>query len=119
MTTEHTNLKNLLCKAAAPGTILFPYANGLFRTIQGNPITLGVPGVLDLIGYTMVLITPAMVGKSLPVFTAIDAKVGKDRVRQTQADFIAASLKNNCLAGAVKSIVEMKNILNKRLDRDQ
>lgn len=116
MSEAHTNLVRTLRKAAAPGTILFPYANGLYKTLQGNPITLGVPGVLDLIGYTMMTVTQEMVGKSLPIFTAIDAKVGKDITRQTQKDFIAAITAAGGIIGVAKSIEDLQIILKKRLD---
>lgn len=55
------------------GSVVVPFARpialGLARP-NGDPVV----GAYDLIGYTRVTITPDMVGRTLPVFTAIDAK---------------------------------------------
>jgi hypothetical protein len=45
------------------------------------------PGSLDLIGWVTITITPDMVGQKIAVFTAGDAKVGRDKLSDLQANF--------------------------------
>lgn len=58
-------------------------------------------GVLDLIGWT---------GPGC-VFTTIDAKVGRDRVRPEQQDFIDLVLAHGGRAGAARSVDEARAIV--------
>lgn len=43
-----------------------------------------MPGSADLIGWTPVVITPDMVGKTVAVFTSIEAKTENDKIRDDQ-----------------------------------
>lgn len=73
-----------------------PQQNGaILLPAPAHPIALGfsmtngkpVAGAGDLIGYTKVLITADMVGKTLPVFTTVDAKTDKGRISDDQDSF--------------------------------
>jgi len=55
------------------GSVVVPFARPIalgFSRPNGDPVV----GAYDLIGYTNVTITPEMVGRTVAVFTAIDAK---------------------------------------------
>ena len=68
----------------------------------------------DLIGFTMVEITPEMVGKKLPVFTAIECKKPKWKYAETlrevgQKKFIDVIESNNGIASFVNSVESFVN----------
>lgn len=55
------------------GSVVVPFARPIALGLalpNGDPVV----GAYDLIGYTRVTITPDMVGRTVPIFTAIDAK---------------------------------------------
>lgn len=56
-------------------------------------------GSSDLIGWTPVVITPEMIGKTVAIFTAIETKVDGRKTTDEQDKFIAAVLRNGGLAG--------------------
>jgi len=56
---------------------------------NSKPLHVGVSGGADLVGYTPITVTPAMVGKVVGVFTAIEVKVPgartqPDRLKEQQ-----------------------------------
>lgn len=70
------------------GSVTIPGARPIalgFSKPDGSPVV----GASDLCGLTSIVITPAMVGKRVAVFTAIEAKEeGGGRTSEDQADFI-------------------------------
>lgn len=111
------------------------YING--KTIQlkagdviihkGRPVALGmafadgspVVGTTDLIGYTIVKITPDMVGKSLPVYTAVDAKQeGGGRVSKDQQNYVEQINRVNGIAGIADSAQSARAIINTWLQKN-
>jgi hypothetical protein len=58
---------------------------------NGDVVKFGVgnPGGSDLIGFTQVVITPDMVGTTVAVFTAVEAKTGKLKPTKDQENFLA------------------------------
>ena len=72
------------------GFVLFRYAVGLLFTREGHPVKLGVPGVSDLVGYRLHVVTEADVGRTLPVFAAVEVKQGGGRLREEQKRFLQA-----------------------------
>ncbi len=71
----------------------------------GRPIQYGVcnPGGSDLIGWTPVVVTPDMVGKTVAVFTAVEVKTPTGKATQHQLNFIAQVLKAGGFAGIARS----------------
>lgn len=71
----------------------------------GRFIQYGVcnPGGSDLIGWTPVVVTPDMVGKTLAVFTAVENKTANGRVTEHQLNFIAQVLRGGGFAGIARS----------------
>lgn len=85
------------------GSAIVPFA---------RPVALGlamvngdtVPGLSDLTGYTLITITPKMVGLDLPVFTVIETKeTGGGQKRKDQIDFIRQMQRVGAIAGFAAS----------------
>lgn len=76
-----------------------------FDPKTGRMIQYGVcnPGGSDLIGWTPVVITPDMVGKTLAVFTACEVKAPNGRPTEHQLNFIAQVLRAGGFAGIARS----------------
>ena len=74
------------------GVTLWRNSVGAIKTDDGRWIRYGVcnPGGSDLIGLTKIQVTPDMVGKTVAIFTAIEAKTGRTVTTPEQAQFISA-----------------------------
>lgn len=68
-------------------------------------------GSSDLIGWLPVLITPDMIGQTVAVFSAIEAKTKTGRVSQDQINFIANVSQAGGRAGVARSKEDAKKIL--------
>ena len=91
----------ILMRASARGARLFRQNTGMawvgevmkngHQTVVVNarPFHAGLcVGSSDIIGITPVVVTPDMVGKTLGVFTAYEAKTGKLKATQDQVKFL-------------------------------
>ena len=77
----------------------------------GRPIRYGLGvGSSDLIGWTPVLVTPDMVGRTLAVFTACEVKAPNGRASEHQLNFIAQVLRAGGFAGIARSPAEATQI---------
>jgi hypothetical protein len=65
----------------------------------------------DVIGWRSVVITPDMVGRRLPVFASIDAKVGDDRLSEQQIKWGNWVDRAGGLAGEARSLQDAIDIL--------
>jgi hypothetical protein len=71
----------------------------------GRIVTFGLArGSADLIGWRTVVVTPEMVGQRIAVFTSIEVKVPKGRVRPEQQAWLAAVQGAGGLAGIARSV---------------
>ena len=96
--TEKDVERKLILHASEIGSTLFKNNVGMYRDERGNVIRFGLcKGSSDLIGWTPVTITQAMVGKRLAVFTAVEVKKNKHgsyRATEDQLRFISAVNRN-------------------------
>lgn len=70
----------------------------------GQRIEYGLtPGSADIIGITPYVVTAADVGRTLGLFTSLEVKHGRDRLREHQAHWRDAVLTLGGLAGEVRS----------------
>ena len=74
---------------------------GTYYDSRGNRVTIGFPGLSDLIGCTAD-------GK----FFAIEVKLPGQKPRQNQLDFLAAMRERGALAGWCGSVEEALKIIN-------
>lgn len=78
---------------------------------QGRPLKAGLcKGSSDLIGWTETKITPEMVGRKLAVFTAVEVKNKKGRIRDEQIVFIDRVKESGGFAGVARSESEATRI---------
>lgn len=86
---ESEILKRALLKWSKAGSRLFRNQVGAAYTLAGNRVTTGLgKGSSDLIGWTPVTITNDMVGQTVAVFTAIECKTAKGKIKPEQQNFI-------------------------------
>ena len=76
------------------------------------PVKFGHKGMSDLIGWRSVLVTEAMLGRKLAVYTAIEAKSTTGRPSDDQRVFIDLVLAAGGMAGVAKSVDDAQEILN-------
>lgn len=110
MNNENVLLKKFLTEYSRMGSRLFRFQCGLFWTgkntgpakntttitlqpgdivlRKARPVKSGQPGIPDLIGWTNIQITPDMVGRTVAIFTAVEAKTEKVKVTKEQSSFI-------------------------------
>ena len=119
MNQETPIMNAIRVRLGAAGCALFRNLVGTFRTHAGDPVRCGLgPGSSDLVGWTRVTVTPAMVGRPLAVFTAVEVKVpgahtAPDRLA-AQTRFIDAVLRDGGLAGFADSPDAAQRIINGR-----
>ena len=88
---ESNLVKQLLKRASELGMKLWRNQVGTYKLADGRYISSGLcVGSSDLIGYLPVVVTPEMVGKTVAVFVAIEAKAPTGKVRPAQEKFLSA-----------------------------
>jgi hypothetical protein len=93
---------------------LFRFQCGHFELADGRRITVGVPGMSDLIGWKRMLIGPEHVGMELAVFVAIECKSAKGKPSDAQLAFIRLVNEMGGLSGIARSDDDAKEILGGR-----
>lgn len=98
------------------GSVLLPAARPVALGLSfpdGKPVT----GTHDLIGWTTIEITPQMVGKSLAVFTSIEAKNSDGgRKREDQIKFMHNLARAGGISGFASSPEEAEAVLQHWLE---
>lgn len=77
------------------------------RLIHGH-----ATGTPDLCGWTMIEITPELVGTKLPVFTAIETKTPNDQLSKKQRAVIKLLKKFNAIVGVARCAEDFFSILS-------
>lgn len=96
-----------------PDTRLFRNNVGLFYTRKGTPIRCGlIKGSSDQIGWRTVTITPAMVGRRIAVFAALEVKAPGGVVSAEQGNFIDQVRLAGGIAGAAWTPEQAREILD-------
>jgi len=79
----------------------------------GRLVTFGLAkGSADLIGWRTITVTPAMVGTRLAIFTSIEVKVPKGRIRPEQQAWIEAVHHAGGIAGIARSVTDAQALLS-------
>ena len=79
---------------------------------DARPFRVGVPkGFHDTAGFTPVVITPDMVGKTVAVFTSAEIKTSTGRASKEQLNFQAQVLAHGGISGIVRSPEEFAELI--------
>lgn len=117
MSFKETDIvNNILLELSPKGCVLWKNVRGLFITADGKrkvKAGLQADGSSDLIGFTRVLITSDMVGKTMPIFTAIEVKTPTGAVRPEQRRFVNYVKSMWGLAGIARSPEEAIRIIRR------
>lgn len=88
---KEADLQRAVLDLRLPRVKLYRNNVGAYRDRRGHYVRYGLcPGSSDLIGWRTVLVTPAMVGRRLAVFTALELKAPGEGPSESQADFLDA-----------------------------
>lgn len=79
----------------------------------GRPVQFGLArGSADLIGWRTITITPDMVGTQLAVFTSIEVKTERGRVRPEQHAWLSTVQGAGGIAGIARSVADASQIIS-------
>ena len=78
----------------------------------GRPVQFGLArGSADLIGWRTITITPEMVGQRLAVFTSIEVKTERGRVRPEQHAWLSTVQQSVGIAGIARSVQDANDLV--------
>lgn len=91
----------------------FTIRDGKLVAGVARAVTFGLgPGTSDLVGPHSIVVTPAMVGRRIALFTAVEIKRPKKKgATQGQGNFINAIAELGGLSGVARSIEEARTIV--------
>lgn len=88
---------------------LFRMQSGMYRALYNEQhVSVGVPGMSDTIGMVSRIVTPAMVGRRVAIYTAIEVKSATGHTararRERQDAFIVMVREQGGIAGYARSV---------------
>lgn len=85
MRNPETNIMNKIMLAMSKkGYLVWRNQVGLFKTLDGRTVNIGIKGSSDLMAIKPTVITPEMVGQTLAVFVAVEVKTATGRQSEPQ-----------------------------------
>lgn len=112
--SESRVLREVQLEASRLGARVLRNQVGQYKLADGRYLRSGLcVGSSDLIGWYSRTITPHDVGSTIAVFTAIECKSGSGRLSDEQKQFIDAVLLAGGIAGCVRDINGLTNLLRK------
>lgn len=85
MRNEETNIMNrIMLTMSKKGWLVWRNQVGLFKTLDGRTVNIGIKGSSDLMAVKPTVITPEMVGQTLAVFVAVEVKTATGRQSEPQ-----------------------------------
>lgn len=113
MPKENPLLAAIRLLASRRGARLFRNSTGRIKDEDGRWHVFGLcVGSSDLIGFAPVTITPEMVGQTVAVFVAIEAKAGKTATTDEQRAFVRMVNDAGGIAGVVRKEEDAEWLLN-------
>ena len=85
MRNPETKIQNRIMLAMSKkGYLCWRNQVGLFKTLDGRTVNIGIKGSSDLMAVKPTVITPEMVGQTLAVFVAVEVKTATGRQSEPQ-----------------------------------
>ena len=85
MQNPETKIQNrIMMDMSKKGYLVWRNQVGLFKTIDGRTVNIGIKGSSDLMAIKPTVITPEMVGQTLAVFVAVEVKTETGRQSEPQ-----------------------------------
>lgn len=85
MQNPETKIQNrIMIKMSQKGYLIWRNQVGLFKTLDGRTVNIGIKGSSDLMAIKPIVITPEMVGQKLAVFVAVEVKTATGRQSEPQ-----------------------------------
>ena len=85
MQNPETKIQNKIMMAMSKkGWLCWRNQVGLFKTMDGRTVNIGIKGSSDLMAVKPTVITPEMVGQTLAVFVAVEVKTATGRQSEPQ-----------------------------------
>ena len=85
MQNPETKIQNrIMMDMSEKGYLVWRNQVGLFKTLDGRTVNIGIKGSSDLMAIKPTVITPEMVGQTLAVFVAVEVKTATGRQSEPQ-----------------------------------
>ena len=85
MQNPETKIQNrIMMDMSKKGYLVWRNQVGLFKTMDGRTVNIGIKGSSDLMAVKPTVITPEMVGQTLAVFVAVEVKTATGRQSEPQ-----------------------------------
>ena len=85
MQNPETKIQNkIMMDMSKKGYLVWRNQVGLFKTMDGRTVNIGIKGSSDLMAIKPTVITPDMVGQTLAVFVAVEVKTATGRQSEPQ-----------------------------------
>ena len=85
MQNPETKIQNrIMMDMSKKGYLVWRNQVGLFKTMDGRAVNIGIKGSSDLMAVKPTVITPDMVGQTLAVFVAVEVKTATGRQSEPQ-----------------------------------
>ena len=85
MQNPETKIQNRIMRdMSEKGYLVWRNQVGLFKTLDGRTVNIGIKGSSDLMAVKPTVITPEMVGQTLAVFVAVEVKTATGRQSEPQ-----------------------------------
>lgn len=97
-------IRRILLRSSEQGARLWRNNCGMLQDKEGRWVRYGVcnPGGSDLLGFSPHLVVPSDIGRTLAIFTAIEAKTGRLRPTHEQQSFLDAVERAGGIARVVR-----------------
>lgn len=118
MATQESNiLKKVMLALSETGARVWRNNVGFATYPGGVVVKYGVcnPGGSDIIGFTPIKITPEMVGCQVAIFTAIEVKTSKGKLKPEQVNFLNTVKRAGGYAGVATSPEEALALLSSNI----
>ena len=85
MQNPETKIQNkIMMDMSKKGYLVWRNQVGLFKTMDGRTVNIGIKGSSDLMAVKPTVITPDMVGQTVAVFVAVEVKTATGRQSEPQ-----------------------------------